>query len=310
MSTIPQEVLYYINPVNAPVVPIPENGQIVVTEARDRQPDKLGEVIKVTGVWHDDLRLWYRGEDGNYYDGPMLGQNVSNSQYGIDIVGDVAVLGYVNNSFAVVEGGRGHSLSYASRWDGQQIMINGSLVREHYALNLVNVAPWASELWPAPTDDDDLRAAKIALAKHRWETRQKHLGIIREGQRRDWLYILESHDFLSAHGMKRPVYGALVTGNVILPTSQSIRVDELSSRSQSHLTALSRFRNNDANVFSAQVQVPVQFVYSGNHPYREGTNIHTVDSHNLTAQFQMASNNYEVTVNAQSVQPTITALSS
>lgn len=307
MSTIPQDVLYFINPVNTPVYPFPENSVIIVTEARDRQPDKLGEIMKVTNVWHDDLKVWYRGEDGNYYDGPMIG-SVIRSQYAIDFIGDEAVFGYINNNYTVNEG-KAWALSSTRFWSGQQILINGMVVGDHYGKSMVPAAPWAHELWPHATDPDDIRAAKIALAKHRWETQQKHLGIIREGQRRDWLYILENRDFLSEYGMKRPVYGALVSGNVSLSANQTIREDELSSRARSTLATLAPFRNGTGTAFDAQVQVPVQFVYPGSAAYREGSSIYVSDANLLTAHFQQASNNYDVSVHAHSVQPTITGLS-
>jgi hypothetical protein len=309
MNTIPQDVLYFINPVIPPVFPLPENAVIVVTEARDRNPEKLGAIMPVSNIWHDDLKVWYRGEDDNYYDGPMIGESVSRSEYAIDLIGDEAVFGYVNNNFTL-NGGKSWSLSSTRFWSDQQMLINGMTVTEHYGKSMVPAAPWAADLWPRPNDSDDLRAAKIALAKHRWETQQKHVGIIREGQRRDWLYILEGKDFLREHGMQRPVYGALINGHVSLPVNQNIRLEELSPRGQRNLESLARYRNDTGEVFAAQVQVPVQFVYPGLSPYREGVNIHTVDASLVTSHFQQTSNNYEVTVSAQNVQPTITALHS
>lgn len=309
MSTIDKDILYYINPTNTPIFPLPENALIVVTETRDRsQTDKLGELMPVIATWHDDLRLWYRGEDGNYYDGPMIGHGVTRSTYAIDIVGDEAIFGYVNNTYTIATG-KSYGFSDTRRWSGQRMVVNTVVVMDHYGQNVVPAAPWAYELWPLPSDSDDIRAAKIALAKHRWETHQKHLGVIREGQRRDWLYILEGKDFLSEHGMKRPVYGAFVTGTVALPAEIVIREDELTSRSRSMLTALGQFRDGNGSNFDAQVQVPVQFVWPGNGAYREGQSLHSPDANQLNSHFQIASNNYEVTVSTRSVQPTITGVS-
>lgn len=308
MTTVPQDLIYFLNPVNAPVSPVPEGAQIVVLEARDRDQSKLGEIMRVTATWHDDIRLWYRGEDGSYYDGPMIGKGAQRSAYAIDLVGDEAVLGYVNGTYTIATG-QAHALSYASRWSGKQLTVNGAIIAEHYGVNTMPAAPWAADLWPIPTDDADIRAAKIAVAKQKWETRIKHLGIIREGQRRDWLYILESHNFLEDHGMKRPIYGALVTGHVSLPANQQVRTEDLSSRTTNTLNTLTRFRTRpDTTAFDAQIQVPVQFVYPGHGALREGQSIHTVDPHQLTSHFQAASDNYEVTVTAQSVQPTITGM--
>lgn len=308
MTTVPKDLIYYLNPVNTPTYPIPEDAQIVVLEARDRNDAMVGEVMPVTGVWHDDIRIWYRGGDGNYYDGPMLGRGAARASYAIDIEGEGAVFGYINNTYSVASG-TGYGLSYASRWDGKQVRINGSVVAEHYGLNCVPAASWASDLWPIPTDHEDIRAAKIALAKQKWETQIKHLAIIREAQRRDWLYILEGHDFLREQGMKRPIYGAFVSGNVALSANQSIAIDDLSSRAQSTIGALTNFRNGSGTTFDTQIQVPVQFMYPGNGPIREGQGIHSIDPSSLTSHFQVLSGNYDVSVNANNVQPTITGLS-
>lgn len=218
--------IYFVDPVQPRInlSRIRDGLQLLVTEVphhRKDGPVKPGDIVNLRNglPYAKDgyMRVWYVGEDGNWYDGAVINQQ-HNSRYGLGLVGDLTIFGHmarrVDDNFALTD---------IRRSDGRQFSI-----REMSVDKVVPAAEWARDLFPKPDDPADVAEAKIAQAKVRWDQRIKHAFILREGIARNWMEHLSEHNFYEEHGLPKPVWDVLIDGDVTI-TDRSAQVEPVAA---------------------------------------------------------------------------------
>lgn len=213
--------IYFIDPVQAPTLKLPENPRIVTFDtyrhSEYEEEFELGRIQSVSGVSFDGRgRAWYIGESDNWVDGAIInGIHYSQRQAVIGWVGDLTVQGTRQ------VGTEDHTLiSSVLRSDRKRFGL-GNDVTTIRVQNSAKAAPWAQALFPEPTDTDAVVEAKLAQAKVKWDHRRKHAHILREGMQRGWLDYLKEDGIHSDHGLPEPRWDALVDGTANIYTNTS-----------------------------------------------------------------------------------------
>lgn len=301
-----QDRAYFMDPLPRYTTKVPENAQIVFFGSRRDAGHQLGDIIPVRGATWDYNRFWYIDENGMHVRGALLeAATTSRALPTIALLGDDALYGV---NYGIVSPGI-MALGNARRWSRRVDRVLRQNVTEYRASLGVKAAPWAEGLWPQTNDTDEMVDAKIALAKAKWEARQKHVEVLQEGTVRQWLSTLDDRDFFSEFGMPKPVLGAYVTGTVSVPTTMEVPADNLTTSGQAILDGVRAMRHGGGNSFSATIQIPVNVVVPGTHGYTDSFEYNEpVTQRQIVNALTAATGRNDVTFSAGNSRPLVTAV--
>lgn len=301
-----QDRAYFMDPLPRHTTKIKEDAQIVFFGSRRETGHQFGDVISIKGSTWDYNRFWFIDEDGMHVRGALLdAEQTSNSVPTIGLLGDDALFGL---NYGIVSPGT-IAMGRARRWSRRLDRVLRQTVTDYRVSLGVRAAPWADSLWPQTNDTDEMVAAKTALAKAKWESRQKHIEVLQEGTVRQWLSTLEDKDFFSEFGMPKPVLGAYVTGMVSVPTTMEVPAENLTTSGQAILDGVQAMRHGRTDTFSATIQIPINVVVPGQHGYTSSFEYNEpVTQLQITRTLGTVTGRNDVTFSAGNLRPLVTSV--
>lgn len=184
--------------------------------------------------------------------------------------------GYVENMVAGEGADRGVALGRTRVSTGESHAAgewSGVLLNDWY-----RAAPWAMDLMPQPADTAEYAAAKLALAKERWEFNYALSVITAEGMYRDWNGQLEvlANEFgwlPSYHGT------SFITGTALIPVNR----DALTSEERDRFAEQrEEFQQRTGRTLSQQMttyaEASVEVVLEAIRPMKHGRLVHPYSS--------------------------------
>lgn len=244
------DMIYFTDPVPTP---LGAKDKLLVTDtAYDRNSRYVGTIVNVKpGVLRLNGRVWKVTEDGTYVTGHAI---LPKAMYGKIVVGlmegrdDVFFVGnYQDSTF----NGQGALIASVLN-SNAEYLVPSMEGHRHNTLRLnvwLEAAPWAFELMPRVTDSAATVAAKLELAKARWEINRAVIEMAAEGYQRSWTEELKTlHSNEDLDFLPRPLLGVLYDGEVLLGSAEvAPRRDSLTPSQQRQLEALQQHQQGTAN---------------------------------------------------------------
>jgi len=246
-----EDMKYYIDPIAAPYE---DTTKVYVQQVRhERTHSMVGKIINVKGVGEiEGHRMWYTTENGYYVYGASAGSpSVGRYSMVVAQVGDIWAFG--EQAARLRKGSANHRNLGSVRFSNGKRMPGNAYLP---VTNWIEAAGWAYECMPADGDSEEVVAAKLALAKQRWQTRHAKLEVMRQGLTRGWTKDLRE---LQEKGvMFRGKYGARVTGIALMSVMpDTVTLDEGHKMLVDQMKESSIVTNKGNQ--SAFVGVPVRF---------------------------------------------------
>lgn len=164
----------------------------------------------------------------------------------------------------------------AGEWSG--VMLN----------DWYRAAPWAMELMPQPTDTAEYAAAKLALAKERWEFNYALSVITAEGMYRDWNDQLEV--LADEFGWLPGYYGtSFISGTALIPVNRDSLTPDENGR---FAVQREEFQQRTGRVLSQRMttyaEVSVEAVVEAIRPMKHGRLMHPYSSSDVNHSVRSA----------------------
>lgn len=223
---IPADMLYYTAPIDTPfgnnsqTADTGEPQRLLVTGVHyERNRSMIGSIVEIrSSLYRTNGRVWRVSADGTYVTGHLL--NTEQGTYD-SLVGLTPTMpdGFVVGVSRSHGGHKWRILDSIYAFNAADRV--GPIADNRRTLPVstwMPAAPWAMELMPGHHDSEEVRAAKVSLAKERWELNRAAVYIEVEGYERGWtadLNGLRSDEALNFLPQIR--YGALVNGSMLIP---------------------------------------------------------------------------------------------
>lgn len=200
------------------------------------------------------LRLWYIDEDGNYIDGPSVNTIRSGYTIAMGIISDdLFVIGETTYDFD-----DSYMILRNCMRSDQKVLPGADYSGVTMRVDTwVQVASWARELMPLPTDTPDAVSAKLNLAKQKWEQRHAKIEVIRQACQRGWdehfVPLQDDHDF------PKPHFGANVSANILVPVNNYTSLEDQPRRVASQIEAITARSSTTPDLRATSVEVNVTY---------------------------------------------------
>lgn len=231
-----KDMLYFVSPIPTTLAPADE--LFVTDTAYDRNSALAGTVVKLkAGMERLNGKMWKITEDGTFVAGHPIQRGYT---YG-RVVGlvegrdDRFFFGTFRDETAQL----GEVTDVLNSRAEYLIPSQEGSYENRVRLNMwLPAAPWAEGLMPRAGDTSATVAAKLELAKAKWQMNRAVLEMAHEGYQRGWTDDLTGlHENPDLSFLPRPRLGVIYEGEVLLTAPRGTRLD-LSPEQREKITAL------------------------------------------------------------------------
>jgi hypothetical protein len=275
--------------------------RIYCTLERLQRGSSLGKVVEVEGFTIYNGRGWRVSKDGLHLSGPVV--NSASSAYNAQYIGlidglpGVAVRGSFNTTY---ESGTRAVLNGA-HWSDQRKLPLGETNPQVMVNTWFRAASWARELWPNPTDTDEVVTAKLELAEQRWNHRLAKTTLVLEAANRGYDQLLE---LIEEGELPAPTFGANFVGDVLIPNGrapereqrtigQQERIDRLAAKVPGSITMRQQY-------IAAYMEMPL-----GDLSIEGADKINSIPQHQVQTALRAKTGDYELVPGQYNLQPVL-----